>query len=91
MDIIIWQQDDWFFDEVKRCDKYCGKYKGWEIYTLVPNGGIIGVSILNVESKICLMACTESVGKYFDEDWHIKLAHYKIDQNEGLKLAGNYG
>lgn len=66
-------------------DELAAHYKGFEIRLLVPNGGIIGVTVCGNGSW---SAPTEEHKRYHDEDWHIACAKQFIDQLPQMTIDG---
>lgn len=61
-------------------DKHETYYKGWDIRLTIPNGGILGVSVVSPSNE-CWWCYTEKSEEYAgdddtycDVDWHIEIA-----------------
>lgn len=73
-------------------DELHSNYRGLGIYLSIPNGGILGVSIVEETLKQGYYLYTEVLGLdvYEDEDWHIDQAQTQIDHlwKERLESQG---
>ncbi len=63
-------------------DTFAESYKGFSIYLAIPNGGIVGGSIVDEKSHRKAWVYSSEYLQYphyLDSDWHIKQCRKKID------------
>ena len=60
-------------------------YRGWAISLEIPNGGIIAVDILHLESGERYTRCTEEEYDYFDDEGIVAMAREAIDAVGGMQ------
>ncbi len=63
-------------------DTFAESYKGFSIYLAIPNGGIVGGSVVDEHSRRKAWAysseCLDNP-HYLDSDWHIQQCKIKIE------------
>lgn len=71
-----------FPEEVLNCDEFAENYRDWQILLAIPNGGIIGVSVVSPDQQKAWCGETESLNLdlYSDRAWHCQKAKQFIDQ-----------
>lgn len=81
-----WQESD--LSEIDM-DEHEAYYKEWDIRLSIPNGGILGVSVVSPRGE-CWWCYTEKseeyVGSddtYSDDTWHVEIAQQFIDSRIG--------
>lgn len=75
------QQLDWSKASTRdvQSDELECLYKGWEIRLIIPNGGIIGVSVKSPDDR-CWQAGSDHLKQYYNSSWHVQQAKALIDR-----------
>lgn len=64
-------------------DEFHEEYRGFNIYLSIPNGGILGASIIEIDSTKKAWIYIGEILKdphYSDSEWHVNNAKFKIDE-----------
>lgn len=65
---------------VETYDRFEESYKDYSIFFIIPNEGILGVSIVNPEKSKAWSFSTEHLSLYYAEDWHLQVARRYVDK-----------